>query len=235
MGQELGPHRLGLEQEIPAVPQIALVDIALCGCWIRLFDETVDFERRGAGDSRSAPDVAEAGVRPARRDAKCHDVALAGRLSRRNTGGHEGGRVRHDMVGGHDQRHRVRIPPSDEFDRHSNGCRRVSPLWLKYNVCIDADDLKLLRGDETHVIGGDHDRPSEYSRVSDPLHRRLEGRQRADQRHELFGHGFTRGRPKPGTRPAAHDHRYDGRHSRPLCIDQRALPDRIGREFQGLD
>ena len=45
--------------------------------------------------------------------------------------------------------------------------------------------------DEAEIRVGDDDRPREHRGVADALHRLLEGRSRADQRHELLRHAFA--------------------------------------------
>jgi len=89
----------------------------------------------------------------------------------------------------------------------AGGDRRtgIAPRRLEQDVGLGVDGGKLLGDEEAVLTVGHHDRPSKQSRIGDPAHRLLKGRQRAEQRQELLGPVLARCRPQPRARAAAHD------------------------------
>jgi hypothetical protein len=89
----------------------------------------------------------------------------------------------------------------------AGGDRRtgIAPRRLEQDVGLGADGGKLLGNEEAVLAVGHHDRPSKQSRIGDPAHGLLEGRQRAEQRQELLGPVLARRRPQPRAGAAAHD------------------------------
>src|ERR1700722_19120931 len=75
-------HHIGAKQEIAAVPQKTLGNIGAGLSRIRLFDESVDSERRTAVELRARTNVAVAGGGVGRRDAEGYNQARRGGLCR---------------------------------------------------------------------------------------------------------------------------------------------------------
>ena len=89
----------------------------------------------------------------------------------------------------------------------AGGDRRtgIAPRRLEQDIGLGADGGELLGDEEAVLAVGHHDRSSKQSRIGDPAHGLLEGRQRAEQRQELLGPVLARRRPQPGAGAAAHD------------------------------
>ncbi len=155
-------------------------------------------------------DVAVIGGRPVGLDAERHRVAGARPGGRALHGVHEGGRVGHDVVGGHDQHHGLRVAGGgvQGCDRHGGG--GVAALRLEQDVGGETELVALLGDDEAGLGRGDDGRRREDGGVRHARQRRLEGRALGvDQPGELLGHALPRRRPQPRPRPSAQDHRVD--------------------------
>ena len=208
-GAQLRFHDIGAEEEIARIPEVAVGDVALGGCAVRLLDETLElvdivaFGERGAG-----LDVAVARRRMIRLDAEGHDVSAARRLGRLAAELHEGRLVAHDMIGGEHRDDRVRPHAHRQFrgDRHRR--TRVAPLRLENNMRGAADLLQLLADQEAIGVVRDDDRHVEHV-VGKHLDRHLEGRPLAHEGNELLREALARLGPYACPRAAAHD---DGKY-----------------------
>src|SRR5215471_16492990 len=63
---EFAQHDIGTEQEVAAVPEVALLDVVSSGGLVRLLDERCDVADRAAVGWRFCPDVAVARRRTSR-------------------------------------------------------------------------------------------------------------------------------------------------------------------------
>jgi hypothetical protein len=113
------------------------------------------------------------------------------------------------MVGGDHQQDGPGIRLHGEFGGGGNGGRRVPALRLQDNGGLDAAGACLFGDHEAELGIGDDHRRGEQALAGDAVEHLLEGRQRADQRHELLRHFLARYRPQARTGAAAQNHGGD--------------------------
>ena len=192
------------EHEIARVPQIALGEITRRGLGVGLFDKPFDREQAWS-ERRAGADVAVLGRRPRRLDAEHDDPILLGGGAAKGADLGERRRIGDDVVGGKRDDDGAII--ARQRVAGAGGDRRtgIAPRRLEQDVGLGADGGKLLGDEEAVLTVGHHDRPSKQSRIGDPAHGLLEGRQRAEQRQELLGPVLARRRPQPRAGAAAHD------------------------------
>jgi hypothetical protein len=89
----------------------------------------------------------------------------------------------------------------------SSDAAGIAALRLQDDGGLDAAGARLLGDDEAELGIGDDHRGGEQARAGDAVEYLLEGRRRADQRHELLRHLFARHRPQARAGAAAQYHR----------------------------
>ena len=208
-GAQLFEHRVGAEEEVARIPQIALGDIALGGLQVGLLDEGGDAARDADAERRARTDVAIADRRLGRRDAEGDDRPFRRRRFAGDAAdGEEALLVEHDVVGGEHRDDGLRIALGADLggDRHRRA--GVAPRRLDDDRRLGADLVELLARQKAIVVIGDDDWLVE-DRIVDPLDRLLEGRSGAEQRDELLRHGLARFWPDARACAAAHDDRQN--------------------------
>ena len=103
------------------------------------------------------------------------------------------------MVGGDHQQDGPGIRLHGELGGGGDGGRGVAALRLQDDGGLDAAGARLLGDHEAELGIGDDHRRGEQALASDAVEHLLEGRQRADQGHELLRHFFARYRPQART------------------------------------
>ena len=215
-GAQFLEHRVGAEEEVAGIPQIAFRHVALGGFEIGLLDEGGDAARRADAERLAGADVAVTDRRLGRRDAERDDRALAAAASAAaaqaarklfwSSTTWSAAKTATTVCGSR------AAPISAAIATAGAG---IAARRLDDDRRLGADLLELLAHQEAVVAIGDDDRLVEHRRV-EALDRLLEGRGRADQRNELLRHGLARFRPHPRAGAAAHDDRQDfPRHFRP--------------------
>ena len=163
---DLGQHGGGLEQEVAAVPEIALGHVAGGGGGVGLLDEGVDRAHGAAVERRARPDVAVVGRRMRRRDAEGDDLPLRRGGGGLPAGGAELVGLADDVVGRQHQHDRVRRAASRQHGGDRHGGAGIAPHRLEHDVRLDAALAQLLGDDEAEVGIGDDDRPRRTARGS---------------------------------------------------------------------
>ena len=116
----------------------------------------------------------------------------------------EAGLVEDEMVGGQHDHARARMARFNEGGCGGDGRSGIATGGFEQQRALHAH-LHQLAGDEEAEIGmGDDDRLGKH-RPLHPRQRLLEHRFFAEQRDELLGEGFARGRPEARARSTADD------------------------------
>ncbi len=137
-------------------------------------------------------------------------VTIAPATGGRQRGAAGGGEfigVGDQMVGGDHQQHGRGILLHRELGGGGDGGRGIAALRLQDDGGLDAAGARLLGDDEAELGIGDDHRRGEQALAGDAVEHLLEGRRRADQRHELLRHLFARYRPQARAGAAAQYHR----------------------------
>jgi hypothetical protein len=161
--------------------------------------------RRGLERAKARSGCSRTRRRSRRLDAEHDDPILLGGGAAEGADLGERRRIGDDVVGGKRDDDGAII--ARQRVAGAGGDRRtgIAPRRLEQDVGLGADGGKLLGDEEAVLTVGHHDRPSKQSRIGDPAHGLLEGRQRAEQRQELLGPVLARRRPQPRAGAAAHD------------------------------
>ena len=137
-------HHLGREQKITTVPEVPLANVFRGGVGIGLLDEAFHLEASLLVEGGPLRDVAIAGRGEARRDAEGHDVAVSRRPRRDPTGLREAFTVADDVIGGHDEDHRIGMFMGGAHRGDRDGRRRIAPHRLQDDVGRNPDLRQLL-------------------------------------------------------------------------------------------
>jgi hypothetical protein len=113
------------------------------------------------------------------------------------------------MVGGQGYQQTIFIALSRKCCAGSNSGAGIPSHRFKQDVGLGPDRRQLLGHEKAVLIIGHDDRPTEQSRIRDPLDGILQHRMRTKQGQELLGTSFARGWPQPRAGAAAHDQRDD--------------------------
>jgi hypothetical protein len=206
----LRQHQFRREQEVAAVPEKALGDVAQSRLGIGLLDECSDLLHR-ADALAALPDIAVIGLGLRRRNAEGHDATLLNGVEAVATARQEFLRADHKMV----RRQRqyglgAEVARVDSGGGH--GRTGIAARWLDQNVDFHADLAGLLLGHETiGIVGRDH-RPAKQAAIGDAHQGLLKGRLLAQKRHELLGHALARQRPQALAGASDQDDGRDLRH-----------------------
>ena len=156
-----GEQQLGREQEVAAVPQQALGDVAQRRLGIGLLDEGRDLLHR-ADALAARPDIAVVGLGLGRRDAEGDDAALLHGRQALAAGVAEFLGADHQVVRRQGQ-HGLGALVAGIGRGGGHRRSRIAPRRLDQDVDFHADILGLLLGHEAvGVVGGDH-RPGEQA------------------------------------------------------------------------
>ena len=201
--------RRGAEHEHTAVPVVvAGIQIALGGCCVGLFDEAIHRADSGSGSlqRRAGLDVAVAGFRPSRGDAKGNQPPCCGvgrRLPHRCA---EAFDIGDDVICRQDQQDRISAFTLGVQRRHRDRRRGVAPDRLQDDrPRLDADRAQLLGNHESMLLIAHHQRRDDFAQTGDSQDGVLQQGVLVRQRQKLLGIGFTRQRPQPGTAAAGQD------------------------------
>jgi hypothetical protein len=127
------------------------------------------------------------------------------------------------LIGGERDHQRIAVPLCRKRRARRDRRTGIPPDRLEQNIGLDADGRELFGDKKTILRVGDDNRPAEQSRVGHPANGVLKRRFRTEQRQELLGPAFARGRPQPCAGAAAHDQGNDGfSHNLPTSISVRA-------------
>jgi hypothetical protein len=206
---DLCQHGARMEQEVAAVPEIAVGHVIGGGHCVGLLDERLDRQQCGAIELGARPDIAVVRGRVRGGDAEGHDAAGGRRRSALPTSRAKLVRLADDVVGREHEHHRLRIALGGQHRGNRDGGTRVPTHRLEHDIGLDAAFAQLLRHHKAEIRIGDDDRAREQLGVLNAGKHLLEGRVLPDQRHELLRHALARHRPQPRSCAAAHDHRDD--------------------------
>ena len=202
------------EREHAAVPEIfAAGDIGLGRGLVGLLDEAQDIAHTLA---RRGIDVAVAGFRGGRDNAKGNQIAGLGRFHRDQHGGAECILVRDHMVGWQHQQHRV-LPVLHGADRsHGNGRRGIAPhRFQDQRGWRNADLAQLLGNHEPVFFIGNHQRRIGARQAAQAQPGGLQQGVLAQQRQELLGMRLAGQGPKARAGAAGKDDGDQRRHGIP--------------------
>ena len=200
----------GGQHEDAAVPQVAtMLQILLRGFRVGLLDEFLQ-PRGPVRHGLAAADIAISGVGAIGHDAEGHHLPLrrlGQTLAQRLV---EGLLVGNDMIGRHDQQHRVFAAGARMQCRQGQRGRGVAPHRLEQDVaCGTAAGEQLVGDQEAVYLVAHHDRRL-HPAVLQPVTTGRGGLQQGqlvDQCMELLGKGLARERPQARARPARENHR----------------------------
>ena len=121
---------------------LAVGNVGFCRLRVRFFDERLDRNRIGTIDRRA--NVAKAGFRVRRDDAEGDEQTCRRRFGAKRNRRLKFVHIGDDVIGGHDEQHRIRIVFGRLQRSECHSRRRVAPLRFEDDPAVHLDGCELL-------------------------------------------------------------------------------------------